>query len=465
MSFYEGVPASIDFRAWLSGTNRATATITEGDTFPAGFSFSNGVLSWDGTGSAPNTVENQMTASDGEGPDADSNLFNIQVIQYVPLSWDVMPNWNPVIGGGEQTYDVRSYLNGTNAATAVISGVAPTQLPVDSGYSWDGSVLTFLDTTQSSAELTIQATDGVGPAADSYFESIPVFSIDLISAEWTINNKNGTLDSRDPDYVPSALTWEDPQSDVFFSEGVSGSQDTRDNLSGSNAATATITQSGNTAAAGVAFDDGVYSYDGVASAGAAVPDTLTADDGVTSPSTNPFNVQIVGGAVGFTPDSGLNVSAPGGFITGEIVTITGTGFGTKPGGGKSLYYLDFSDGDPSGLLDPRSRRQNPDPIFVTPGSSGVMSSSGARAGSSTVAKSLFENKYTTTFNYLDVSNADGAAGRKWQYQANIYNGFAWITGDPMNCKWMRYEWGNDQNSQPYTPSNSSPTTMRYHYSE
>ena len=316
--FYEGVPANVDFRAWLSGTNRATATITEGDTFPAGFSFNNGVLSWDGSGSAPNTVENQMTASDGEGPDADSNLFNIQVLEYTALSWDVMPNWNPVIGGGEQTYDVRSYLNGTNAATAVISGVAPTQLPVDSGYSWDGSVLTFLDTTQSSAELTIQATDGVGPAADSYFESIPVFSIDLISAEWTINNKNGTLDSRDPDYVPSALTWDDPQSDVFFSEGVSGSQDTRDNLSGSNAATATITQSGNTAAAGVAFDDGVYSYDGVASAGAAVPDTLTADDGVTSPSTNPFNVQIVGGAVGFTPDSGLNVSAPGGFITGEL---------------------------------------------------------------------------------------------------------------------------------------------------
>ena len=105
------MPASIDFRAWLSGTNRATATITEGDTFPLGFSFSNGVLSWDGTGSAPNTVENQMTASDGEGPDADSNLFNIQVQAYTALAWSGPVIWEPSQNGSPSQLDIRAELS------------------------------------------------------------------------------------------------------------------------------------------------------------------------------------------------------------------------------------------------------------------------------------------------------------------------------------------------------------------
>ena len=204
--FYEGVPANVDFRAWLSGTNRATATITEGDAFPTGFSFLNGVLAWTGIGDAPNTVENQMTASDGEGPDADSNLFNIQVLEYTALAWTEDPiNWAPQQNGTPQTLDVRALLAGTNAATADIEGLTPQQLPVPftvpAGYTWDGSILGYDGVSESTIDTGVTAIDGVGPAADTFVTVYPALDVSLVSAQWTINNKNGTLDSRDPDFA------------------------------------------------------------------------------------------------------------------------------------------------------------------------------------------------------------------------------------------------------------------------
>ena len=266
-SFEEGVPASVDFRAWLSGTNRSTAQIIEGDTFPAGFSFANGVLSWDGTGSVPNTVENQMTASDGEGPNAESNLFNIQTTE------------------------------------------AP---PVD---------------------------------------------VSLVSAQWTINNKNGTLDSRDPDYagalngdlsVAASYSVDDNGSRslaVTRQNGTEGIVGCSWQITGPNAAD--FTPNSDT----LSFADGVSSADidvDIADLGAdgSATVTLSAPTGGATIDNAAAPITINDNTYSFSAETGFSIT---GGIIGEDQTIQITDaqsrFGTKPSGGPPMYIWDAEYGD------------------------------------------------------------------------------------------------------------------------
>lgn len=55
-----------------------------------------------------------------------------------------------------------------------------------------------------------------------------------------------------------------------------------------------------------------------------------------------ITIQNIVPAAGFTAEPGLAVSAPAGFVAGATVTISGSGFGTKPGStGGPLYCFDF----------------------------------------------------------------------------------------------------------------------------
>ena len=409
------------------------------------------------------TIENQMTASDGEGPDADSNLFNIQVIQYVPLSWDAIPDWHPVIGGGEQTFDVRSYLNGTNAATALITGVTPTQLPVDNGYSWDGSVLTFLDTTQVSAELDLQADDGIGPPAASYFDVFPEISIDLVSAEWTINNKNGTLDSRDPDYSFDNLSWNEPLPDVAFVEGLPGTVDVRSRLSGSNAATAVITNSG-TDPNDTSFNDGLYDYGGGGSADGPYSQQLTADDGVTSPQSSAFDVEVSAATGSIVAEPGFVAS--GSAENGGLLTISfqsGGGFGAKQGGGKPLYFIDAGQNGIALPSDPRARLQAPSGFWEIAQQTQAIVKPGSAYSMGVDVKQ--GEKYWTATKELGVSSV---TSRHWQHQISWFNNWtvaemgSWPDEGNPNIKWSRWETAGAQKT-PYTVYTMQGSTQRFFF--
>ena len=376
--FYEGVPANVDFRAWLSGTNRATATITEGDTFPTGFSFLNGVLAWTGIGDAPNTVENQMTASDGEGPDADSNLFNIQVQAYTALVWSGPVIWEPSQNGSPSQLDIRAELSGTNAATAQIGGLIAAQMPspqiLPDGYSWDGSILTYDGVSSQDVDSGLTASDGVGPDANTPITVTPVLDVSLVSAQWAINNKNGTLDSRDPDYagalpgqisVASSVTFSDGgqvQIAVTRSGGADGIVGASWQITGPNAADFSPNNGTVSFADGETIGNITTTIADIVGGGLATL-TLSSPTGGATLGNASLAITVSDASYGFTPEAGFSLAA-GTIGDNEVITIADAQnrFGTKPNGGPPLHLWDAEYGDTDWSSLARNTQSHTDPI-------------------------------------------------------------------------------------------------------
>jgi len=434
--FYTGIPASVDFRDYLRGTNRATATITPGDTYPAGFTFNNGVLSWDGTGNVSPGFEQSCIASDGVGPDTESSLFTVNVNPaFIPLSWDVipdteftygvpgsvnirdylngtdaptapitpdatlpsgfsfngnslgydgtgapsitvsftaggetsnaatfdtdyvdlswqpLPDWFPVEGGGVQTYDVRSYLQGSNAATAQL--FPNVTFPTD-GITFDGSVMSYDGSVSADVtSLYFTADDDVLPYNPNHdserMDILSVQAIDLVTQAFTIADKNGTLDSRDPNYQQAVINLTPPYvvaddgarsisvSRVGNTEGVVGATWT---LSGANVADVNPTTGPLSFADGEVTADIDFTVADLAGPGSVDVD-LTSPTGGAALGVDSASITLSDSATNFVP-ADPRYSVVGDPLAGAwSVVDSQNGFGTRPSVGGSTADLIF----------------------------------------------------------------------------------------------------------------------------